>query len=538
MSEELQYTDIKSIPSTIDNLKVTFHSGKTQSLSWRLDQLRNLYFALKDNEDEIKTALQLDLNKSDGETAIFELNVVYGDLLYVIENLSKWVKPTPVTDVSPLVKLSQPKIHHQPLGTVLIISAFNYPLTLSLQPLIGAIAGGNTVTLKLSESTSYTSDAITQIIHQYLDNESIAVINGGVEETTVLLQEKFDKILYTGNGTVGKIIAKKAAETLTPVILELGGKSPSFITENTDVKNLKIITKRLLLGKFINAGQTCIAPDYLLVHESKYDETLQNLLENVKLLYGDSNFRNYSKIIHERSFERLNNIINNSHGTIIFSGENAADKRFLHPTIIKDVTFEDSTMKEELFGPILPIIKYSNLNDIIDEVIIHHDTPLALYIFSNSSEDHNLISTRIRSGSIVFNETLLQAGIAQLPFGGIGSSGYGDYHGKSSFYAFTSQRASLNQPLWVEPFFEVKYPPISDFKLRVASFFAVPSPKFGRTGPVVPAFNITKIFKHTLFIVAFLGVYFGYNHDGATIVDIFIQRVENVIKAALGADVY
>lgn len=536
-SETLAFTPIEIIPSKVEKLHASFQNGKTQPLPYRLNQLRNIYFMIKDHEDEIKNALKLDLNKSENEAQLTEISVVLGDLLYIIDNLGDWLKPETPKGVPTLFKIGSPKIYKQAFGTVLIISPFNYPFMLSIQPLIGAIAGGNTVVYKPSELTPYTSSLLTRILSEALDSDTFTVIYGGVDETTALLDQKFDKILYTGSGAVGKIIAKKAAENLTPCILELGGKSPAFVGERLNSRQLNLSAKRILHGKFTNAGQTCVAPDYLLVHESSYDEFITALLKNVKTLYGDADINNYNKLVHERSFEKLNQMINETSGEIIYSGEHSKEHRFFNPTIIKGVTFEDSTMKGENFGPVLPIIKYSSLNSVIDDVVKYHDTPLALYIFSQNKSERELISTRIRSGAVLFNETLIHVGISQLPFGGIGQSGYGDYHGKYSFDAFTQKRASLDQPFWAEPLFEVKYPPLTNFDLALADTFTIPFVKLNRTGPV-----FSKSYKllrfGAIFIVAFAGLYAGLFSDGRSLVDILIRRMENIFAAACGAEFY
>ncbi|KAH3680824.1 hypothetical protein WICPIJ_008107 [Wickerhamomyces pijperi] len=536
-TEILPYTPVESIPGKVQALQTSFHQGKTQLVSYRLDQLRNIYFMIKDNEQEIKNALKLDLNKPENESQLTEISVVLGDLLYIIDNLEKWVKPECPADVPLLFKLASPKVYKQAFGTVLIISPFNYPFILSIQPLIGAIPGGNTVLYKPSELTPHTSALLTRLLSDTLDSDTFAVVNGAVRETSALLDQKFDMIFYTGSGAVGKIIAKKAAENLTPCILELGGKSPVFIGEGLSSYELNLSAKRILHGKFTNAGQTCVAPDYVLVHESHYDEFTALLLKNVQKLYGSVDSESYSKIVHERSFDRLTDIVTRTSGEIIHSGDNSREHRFFSPTIIKDVTFEDSTMKDEMFGPVLPIIKYSSLSSAIDNVVRYHDTPLALYIFSQDQRERDIISTRIRSGAVLFNETLIHVGISQLPFGGIGQSGYGDYHGKNSFEAFTQNRASLTQPFWAEPLFDVKYPPVTNFDLKLASTFTIPFVSLNRTGPVFSrSFKVLRF--GVLFLVAFMGLSLGFLSDGRSLADIIIRRVENIVAAAFGAEVY
>jgi acyl-CoA reductase-like NAD-dependent aldehyde dehydrogenase len=340
-----------------------------------------------------------------------------------------------------------------------------------------------------------------------LDPEVLQVVNGAVDETTALLDEKFDKIIYTGNGTVGKIVAKKAAEHLTPVLLELGGKSPVFITEN--YPNLKLAAKRVAMAKNSNAGQVCISPDYILAHESVYEDFIEALQSQYDKYYGDAkDEKGYGKIVHDRAFKRLESTLEDTQGKIVYqNGELNASSRFFPPTIVRDVTFEDSLMKDEIFGPILPVIKYSDLDDAIDKVITYHDTPLALYVFTKNKAQENKILSKIRSGAALVNDALVHAIVSELPFGGVGNSGQGNYHGIHGFNSFSHDRAYLNQPDWTESLFEASFPPVSNWDLKLSTFFLTPSENINRVGPVFKK----QYWFHGLVLAAGLaGSYFGF----------------------------
>jgi len=504
----LSYTPIEDIPQIVNHLQKSYRSNRNTSIQFRLNQLRSLYFHLKDNEDLIIKALQKDLNKSKEDIILLDLAPIYSDLLHTIKNLSKWSKPKSAVDVSLLFKFSSPGYEYIPLGVILIISPFNFPLNLAIQPLIGSIAAGNYSLLKQSELTPNTSEILSSILIDAIDPKIFQIVNGGINETTYLLNEKFDKIIYTGSGNVGKIIAKKAAETLTPIILELGGKSPAIITPS--VKNhLWTVCKRIAFTRFTNAGQICVATDYTLVHESLYDEFIKTM-EKVINKYYNLTKENSTRIINDKAFERLMGLIKNTKGNIIIGGDGDKLTRFIKPTIISNVEFNDVTMKEEIFGPILPILKYKNLQNGIENIIKFADTPLALYIYSNNKFEQNLISSQIRSGSIIINEGMIHVGIPNIPFGGIGSSGYGSYHGKWSFKAFSHERAIMKQPFWIETLFEAKYPPISKMDLNISKFFMIPTPTFGRSG-VIRTHNYE--FLIGVIIIGIIGIWFGYYYS-------------------------
>ncbi|KAG7194780.1 uncharacterized protein KQ657_004461 [Scheffersomyces spartinae] len=476
----LDYTPLKEISFGVQRLRDSFvKENKLSSVQFRLNQLRNLYFAIKDNGEAISRALEKDFYRSPTETKDMELNVSLAELVHTMANLHKWVKKEPVKDVPFSLKNSPVYVERIPLGVVLIITPFNYPLFLSLSGIIGALAAGNSVVMKTSELTPHFSQLFTEIITSALDPDIYYAVNGAVPETTELLNQKFDKIMYTGNNMVGTIIAKKAAETLTPVILELGGKSPGIILDDVKDKDLPTIARRIAWGRFTNAGQTCVAVDYVLVPEKlreKFVKELTRVVDEEFFVGLNKDNKSYTHIIHERAFKSLYKMLETTSGTIVTGGYKNADAatRYIPPLIVDGATWEDSTMKGEIFGPILPIVSYANLDRALSEVITRHDTPLAQYIFTSGStapEKNALvakIARTIRSGGLMINDTILHVGLANAPFGGIGESGYGAYHGWFSFRNFTHERTTIEQPLWKDITLKSRYPPYSDSKSNLA----------------------------------------------------------------------
>ncbi|CAM9023092.1 unnamed protein product [Wickerhamomyces anomalus] len=461
----LPYTPLDQIPSIVSSLHESFHShAKLDSIQYRLKQLRILYHAIHSNEDAICEAIKLDLNRPIQDTKFLEFDVFYSEILDIIANLESWSKPTPVDDVPKIISFASPKIERIPLGTVLIISPFNVPMLLALQPIVGALCGGNTMVLKQSEFVPNTALILSKILTRALDSDIFKVVNGAIDETTVLLEQKFDKILYTGSSQVGRIVAKAASKNLTPCLLELGGKTPVYVGASVE-DSLEVVTKRIMFTKFINAGQVCLAADYLLVDEKIYDKFIKTLLKTVDEYFKGVDSKNFTHIIHERSWERLNSMIKSTKGQIIFGGKNSNRAlKYIEPTIIKNVDFDDSTMKEEIFGPILPIIKISNIFETIDEIKSRHDTPLAVNIYSHDASEIHYLRTHIRSGALIINDGMMHVAIHSLPFGGIGESGYGAYHGIHSFKSFTHERAILEHPFWCDKFWTDKFIKIVDIE--------------------------------------------------------------------------
>ncbi|ODV77569.1 ALDH-like protein [Suhomyces tanzawaensis NRRL Y-17324] len=493
----LIHTKIEEIAPGVDRLVEAFHSKqKSHSLQYRLNQLRNLYFAIKDNVEPICDALYKDFYRVPSETRNFEVNVSLNELVHTMAHLHKWAKPDPVTDTGISQSTSNVYVEKIPLGVVLIISPFNYPLFLTVGAMVGAIAAGNAVVLKLSESTPHFSQLFTEIVSKALDPEIFYAVNGAIPETTALLEQKFDKIMYTGNGVVGRIVAKKAAETLTPVTLELGGKSPAFVLEDVKDSDIPTIARRIAWALFMNAGQTCVAVDYVVVHASRHDKLVKEIVRIIKEDFFPSLTKDepqFTHIIHDRAYANLVKIIESSKGNILVGGKGDASKRFIPPTVIDNVDWSDSTMRQEIFGPVLPIISYTDLGSTLITIQKKFDTPLAQYVFTSKSTSRHSnpqldqILTAIRSGGLMINDAVMQSALSNAPFGGVGESGQGSYHGLYSYKNFTHERTTIEQKLWNDFSLKSRYPPYNSKKdnlIGIASVDYNNKVWFGRTGNV------------------------------------------------------
>ena len=442
----------------LQSQKIFFNSHKTKDLSFRKTQLKKLKNLIKKHENQLYEAIYKDFGKSEFETFGTEISFIYKDIDYYLKNLNSLAKPKKVkTNI--VNQLGSSKIYREPLGNCLVIGAWNYPYQLTLTPVVAAIAAGNTCIIKPSELPENTMKVMAQLINENFDSAFLYVVEGGVEETTEILKLRFDKIFFTGSPRVGKIVYQAAAEHLTPVTLELGGKSPAFITENAD---LEVAARRIVWGKFINAGQTCIAPDYLYVQENIKPKFIEILLSEIKKRNYHENAEHFCKIINERNFDRLEKLINRE--KLIFGGETHREKRYISPTVLDHVTWEDAVMQEEIFGPILPILVYKNLDEAIQKVI-EGEKPLSAYIFSNNAKEQTKILEKLSFGGGCINDTLMHISNHHLPFGGVGNSGLGNYHGKFGFDAFSHQKAILDKSICLEP--ELKYPPYTDGKLKI-----------------------------------------------------------------------
>ncbi|MDZ8090564.1 MAG: aldehyde dehydrogenase [Nostoc sp. DedQUE05] len=437
-------TELSNIGNIIQNQREFFQTGKTKDVTFRIEQLKNLKQAIIEHEQSIVEALQADLHKPEVETYLTEISVIK-DIDYAIKHLQNWSKPQKAAVSWDFFSYSA-KIYPEPLGVVLIIGPWNYPFQLIISPLIGAIAAGNCAIIKPSEIASHTSDVIAKIIAKHFDPAYLAVIEGGVEASQKLLAEKFDHIFFTGGTAVGKIIMAAAAKYLTPVTLELGGKSPCIV--DTDI-NIEHTVRRITWGKFINAGQTCIAPDYLLVNKTIKKDLIDGLEKSLKEFYGDNpaNSPDYARIISEKHFERLVSFLKD--GKVVIGGENQPSERYIAPTLIDNVSLEDSVMQEEIFGPILPIIEYTDIAEAI-ALINSRPKPLALYLFSQDKNLQKRVLQETSSGGVCINDTVMQVGVSSLPFGGVGDSGIGNYHGKASFDTFSHQKSVLQNSFWLD----------------------------------------------------------------------------------------
>ena len=421
--------------------KYLSHLG-TIDVDKRIDNLKKLKKVIKKYEDEIIDALNKDLGKHIFEAYSNEVGLVYGSIDFAIKNLKKWTKVKKVkNDAAQLPGKSY--IYKSHYGAVLIIGPYNYPFQLTIEPLIGAIAGGNTVILKPSEYATATEAILEKIIKETFEEEYIAVITGDYKVNSDLLDLQFDYIFFTGSVNVGKIVMEKASKHLTPVTLELGGKSPVIVDKTAD---LKISAKRILWGKLTNAGQTCVAPDYVLAHEHIYEELIEELKNTIIKFYGNDiiNNKEFGRIINDKHMNRLNKILQNDKEKIVVGGEVDFEQRYISPTILRDVTLEDSVMKDEIFGPILPVIKYKDLVD-LKYYISKHKNPLALYVFSENEDFSEDIIRRFTFGGGCVNDTISHVASAHLPFGGVGTSGIGNYHGKASFDTFTHAKSIVKK---------------------------------------------------------------------------------------------
>ncbi len=435
-----------------------FNTGATKSISYRIEKLNKLETILKQNQDNLNNAIFSDFSKSYFDSYTSEMALLFHDIKEAKRKLKKWSATKRVR--TNLINFpAKSYIVPEPLGVAFVIGAWNYPIQLALAPAIAAIAAGNTVVLKPSELPINTSNVIAKMINENFNPNFFKVIEGGVKETTELLEQKFDKIFFTGSVPVGKIVYQAAAKNLTPVTLELGGKSPAFFTRNC---NLKTSVKRMVWAKFLNAGQTCVAPDYVFVHKDIKDEFLNSLkqeIENAKLSIEN---HNYVQIINEKNMQRLVNLIDKK--KVFFGGNYNIEQRYMEPTIVTNITFDDIVMQDEIFGPILPVIEYENIDEAIAEVKAN-PKPLSCYVFTKDKQIKNKILNEISFGGGGVNDALMHIANSKLPFGGVGDSGIGSYHGEYGFKTFSHFKSVLDKPTWIEP--NLKYYPLSLKKLKI-----------------------------------------------------------------------
>lgn len=441
-----------SIPNIVSAQKTFFKTQKTKDTSFRLSLLKALKNEIISKENAIYEALNKDFKKSEFESFISEYGIVISELNLAIKNLKKWSKPQRFKS-SLLTFPSKDYVYSEPYGTVLIIAPWNYPFLLAMDPIIMAITAGNTIVVKPSEHTTNTSKLISTIIKNVFP-ETIAIsIEGGVDVSTELLDQKWDYIFFTGSVTVGKIIAKSAAKNLTPVTLELGGKSPCIIDDSI---NIKLMAKRICWGKFLNGGQTCIAPDYVLIHNNIKEKFIKSLKNEIIRSYGESpeNSEDFPRIINKKNTKRLVEMLNNTN--IVYGGIINENKNYISPTLIDNPSLDSLIMSEEIFGPILPILTYKNEGD-IDNIISSYEKPLAFYVFSkNKHFTEKMISTYSFGGGVI-NDTLIHFGNSKLPFGGVGASGMGFYHGKHGFDTFSHKKSIIKRGNWIDP--SIRYAP-------------------------------------------------------------------------------
>jgi aldehyde dehydrogenase (NAD+) len=433
-------------------------------LSERRDALRRLYEGLVKHEKALHAALYADLRKSELEAYMAETGFTRDELTHTLAHLGAWARPKRV--LAPLAH--QPAwgwVHREPLGTVLIIAPWNYPVQLALSPLVCALAGGNTAVVKPSELTPNVSDALAALIKDTFSPDEVQVVAGGVAETTALLEQPWDHIFFTGSTQVGQIVYRAAAETMSPVTLELGGKSPAIIAEDAP---LALTARRLVWGKFANAGQTCVAPDYLLVPEGNVAALVSELKREIEAQFGANPQASpdYGRLVNERNFHRVAGYLTGGH--VAHGGQHDAADKYLAPTVLTDVDLDHAVMQDEIFGPVLPIIPYKSLSDAL-AFTNARPKPLASYVFTQSGATERAVVEGLNAGGTLINDTLLHLANGNLPFGGVGTSGIGQYHGRFGFETFTRPRGVMKKPFLLDQF--VRYAPVKDWQVKLSRWF-------------------------------------------------------------------
>ncbi len=457
--EPARLTTDHEILATTEVLRSSFEAGVTRSYEWRSQQLKQFIRMVDENQQAMIDALVHDLSKPYFEAWAAEPQFLKAELTHTVKHLARWMKPRRVS-VSMAVQPARGYIQPEPLGVALVIGAWNYPIQLSLGPAIGAIAAGNCVVIKPSELASASSELQRRLVDKYLDREAIRVVEGGVAETSLLLEQRWDHIFYTGGGAIGKVVMAAAAKHLTPVTLELGGKSPCIVDQDVD---LDTAARRIVWGRFMNAGQTCVAPDYILAHESVEEALIAKLKQVLQEFYGDDPkaSRDYARIINERHFHRLKKLL--SSGEVVAGGETDEAERYIAPTILRGVKETDKVMEDEIFGPILPVLKVPSIDAAL-RIVSSRPKPLALYVFTKDKQVSAKVVERTSSGGVCINDAISHMLPPDLPFGGVGASGMGAYHGKGSFDTFSHQKSVLDKPTFVDP--PLRYPPYTDEKMK------------------------------------------------------------------------
>ena len=448
-------------PRVVQQLRETFRTGRTRPLSWRRTQLEALRRFLEVEEDAILAALQRDLGKPRYEAVTGELSVVHGELTAALGSLARWTRAESVS--VPLVhQPGSARIEREPLGVVLIIGPWNYPLQLLLAPLVSAIAAGNAAVLKPSEHAPASSDLLVDRLTHYLDPEAFAVFPGDAAASQALLAQRFDHIFFTGGGRVGRLVLLAAAEHLTPVTLELGGKSPAIVDASADIE---VAARRIAWGRFYNAGQTCVAPDYVLVERSVASKLRAALERSLDRFYGEhpAESPDFARIVNKAHLQRLRGLLEGV--SVVRGGGVDEEGLFMEPTLVWNPPLDSALMQEEIFGPILPVIPVDSVDAALD-IVANRPDPLSLYLFSRDAQAKERVRTATRSGALVFNDVIIHLTVSGLPFGGVGASGMGRAHGRAGFETFTQQRSVMSRGTWFDP--PVRYPPYTDRKLNLS----------------------------------------------------------------------
>jgi len=456
-------TPIDQIPEIVEQLRDGFRAGVLRDTEQRRDQLRALRALLTEQEDRLVDALVADLGKPRIEAFTTEISFTLNEIDHTLKHLDAWTKPSKVK-VPLTFKPGRARLVPQPLGTVCIIAPWNYPVQLLFAPLIPALAAGNTAVIKPSEVTPAVSAVVDELVPRYFDASTVAVVTGAVEETTALLAERFDHIFYTGNGKVGRVVMRAAAEHLTPVTLELGGKSPAIVAADADIE---VTARRIAWAKFLNAGQTCVAPDYVLVEDVVEDEFVDALTDAITAMYGSDPYRSpdYARIVNQRHHDRLVHLLDaGGYEATALGGTGDRVERYLAPTVLTGVKPDAAVMEDEIFGPILPVIGVGDVDEAI-RFVNDRDKPLALYAFSASDAVLEHVVANTSAGGMTLNHAVVHLAVPDLPFGGVGASGMGAYHGKPGFDTFTHHKAVLDKPTRPDP--ALLYPPYTTTKQRI-----------------------------------------------------------------------
>ncbi|GAB4177609.1 MAG: aldehyde dehydrogenase family protein [Wenzhouxiangellaceae bacterium] len=448
----------------LDRLRSGYASGRTRPLEWRQQQLDALARLIEDNEDAIAEALVADLDKPRLEVVLGETALLIGEIRHARARLERWARPRPV-HTPLLARPGRSFILPEPLGVVLILGTWNYPVQMVLAPLIPALAAGNCAVLKPSEVTPHSARLMAELVPRYLDPDAVAVVEGGVDEARWLLEQRFDHIFYTGGAEVGRIVMKAAAEHLTPVTLELGGKSPAIVAEDADLDSA---ARRIAWGKLLNAGQTCIAPDYVLVTPRNRDAVIDRLRGQFEQMLGPDPLagNDYASIVNQRHFERLSALL--GQGRIVWGGQTDPARRKIAPTLLVDAPLDSEVMRSEIFGPILPIIEVPDIDEALD-FVARGDKPLAAYLFTRSRRLERRFLERISCGNVAINDVMMFMSVPGLPFGGVGASGIGSYHGQAGFDRFSHLKSVIRRSRFLD--LPVRYPPYSQWKIRLLKWF-------------------------------------------------------------------
>src|SRR6056297_2621515 len=460
-------TSVDRIPEIVNELRDGFRNGALRDIESRRSQLRQLRAMLAEQEGRLIDALVADVGKPRIEAYSTEIAFTLNEIDHTLKHLDAWTKPSKVK-VPLTFKPGRASLRPEPLGTVCIIAPWNYPVQLLFAPLVPALAAGNTAVLKPSEVTPSVSALVDEIVPQYFSSSNVAVVTGAVDETTVLLEQRFDHIFYTGNGKVGRIVMRAAAEHLTPVTLELGGKSPAIVAADA---NIEVAARRIAWAKFLNAGQTCVAPDYVLVEESVEDELLTALAAAVTKFYGDDprQSSDYARIVNERHHDRLTALLDaGGFEATVTGGTGDRESRYLAPTVLAGVKPDAAVMDDEIFGPILPVLPVGDIDEAI-RMVNDRDKPLALYAFGSSDAVLEHVVANTSAGGVTVNHAIMHLAVPDLPFGGVGQSGMGAYHGKAGFDVFTHHKPVLEKPLRPDP--ALMYSPFTNLKKKLLKKF-------------------------------------------------------------------